>query len=276
MRVGSDWGFRVHGLGFFGVRTRGTRGGSGTVDERRRTDGLSARGVRSAPAGDATGGRARTWRRVKLLIRASGVFLSTNFPKSGWRLHRAMTSPKRNPDANDCAAGGGGGSGAIDHRVSAVSGEEGTTRREDERRTTRGATRRRVAVRRRCRREMGRVARECATATRGEARATPTTGRGGKIRFHRRRRSLPKLSLARVGREGIDASARTFSSESSGRRTPTSSWSHLLRSSAIVRSDARAARDRRPRARSLPCDDGRPFHQSAEQSPFSGARSRIR
>jgi hypothetical protein len=45
---------------------------------------------------------ARTWRRVKLLIRASGVFLSANCSKSGCRLHRASTSPNRNPDAKDC------------------------------------------------------------------------------------------------------------------------------------------------------------------------------
>jgi hypothetical protein len=43
-----------------------------------------------------------TCSRVKLLMRASGVFLSTNFSKSGCRLHRARSSPKRNPDAKDC------------------------------------------------------------------------------------------------------------------------------------------------------------------------------
>lgn len=36
-----------------------------------------------------------TWRRVKLLILASGVFLSTNLSKSGCMLHRARSSPKR-------------------------------------------------------------------------------------------------------------------------------------------------------------------------------------
>jgi hypothetical protein len=34
------------------------------------------------------------------LIRASGVFFPENLAKSGWRLHRAITSPSRYPDAN--------------------------------------------------------------------------------------------------------------------------------------------------------------------------------
>lgn len=34
------------------------------------------------------------------MIRASGVFFPENLAKSGWRLHRAITSPSRYPDAN--------------------------------------------------------------------------------------------------------------------------------------------------------------------------------
>ena len=34
------------------------------------------------------------------MIRASGVFFHENLAKSGWRLHRAITSPSRYPDAN--------------------------------------------------------------------------------------------------------------------------------------------------------------------------------
>ena len=44
---------------------------------------------------------------MKLLMRASGVFLLMNLAKSGCMLHRARSSPKRNPLANACDVGGG-------------------------------------------------------------------------------------------------------------------------------------------------------------------------
>ena len=223
MRGGSDWGFRVHGLGFFGVRTRGTRGGSGTVDERRRTDGRSARGVRSAPAGDATGGRARTWRRVKLLIRASGVFLSTNFPKSGWRLHRAMTSPKRNPDANDCAAGGEEGAARSIIGSARCRGRKG--RRDGRTNDGRRAGRRDVASPS----EDGVAARWA--ASRASARPRPGAKRG-----RRRRRGGAERSAFTV----VVARSRNYRSHEWGGRAST-------RPRAPSRANPAAVARRRPR-----------------------------
>ena len=52
-------------------------------------------------------GARRTWSLVKLLMRASGVFLLMNLAKSGCMLHRARSSPKRDPLANACDVGGG-------------------------------------------------------------------------------------------------------------------------------------------------------------------------
>ena len=67
----------------------------------------SGRG-RGGGAGPNVGmGASRTWSLVKLLMRASGVFLLMNLAKSGCMLHRARSSPKRNPLANACDVGGG-------------------------------------------------------------------------------------------------------------------------------------------------------------------------
>ena len=86
--------------------SRGPRSG------RARVPSVDARGVSARPrTARESGGvervasrkspeKRRTCSLVKLLIRASGVFLLTNLAKSGCTLHRARISPNRNPEAN--------------------------------------------------------------------------------------------------------------------------------------------------------------------------------
>jgi hypothetical protein len=86
--------------------SRGPRSG------RARVPSVDARGVSARPrTARESGGvervasrkspeKQRTCSLVKLLIRASGVFLLTNLAKSGCTLHRARISPNRNPEAN--------------------------------------------------------------------------------------------------------------------------------------------------------------------------------
>lgn len=84
---------------------RESRGGDdeGAREERVRSGREKGGGARPI----VSVGARRTWSLVKLLMRASGVFLLMNLAKSGCMLHRARSSPKRNPLANACDVGGG-------------------------------------------------------------------------------------------------------------------------------------------------------------------------
>ena len=78
--------------------TRAFRRGTRAARRRDREPRAGRAASRSMPRRSRP--RRRTCSLVKLLIRASGVFLLTNLAKSGCTLHRARISPNRNPDAN--------------------------------------------------------------------------------------------------------------------------------------------------------------------------------
>ena len=78
--------------------TRAFRRGTRAARRRDREPRAGRAASRSMPRRSRP--RRRTCSLVKLLIRASGVFLLTNLAKSGCTLHRARISPNRNPEAN--------------------------------------------------------------------------------------------------------------------------------------------------------------------------------